>query len=185
MDATTTPAVELRHRRTLSRASRLVGLTSIALTVLVAAAWFQFLRPGSLGGPATYVIVSGTSMLPAMDSGDLVVAFEQGSYAVGDIVVYRVPAADPGAGTQIVHRIVGPPERGLGYLLRGDNREGVDYWRPADDEILGKVRLQLPRAGSALVFLRTTVGLAIVAALATVLFALALLPSTSRRDKPS
>ena len=124
-------------------------------------------------------------MLPTMESGDLAVAFEQGSYAVGDIVVYRVPAADPGAGTQIVHRVVGKPERGLGYVVQGDNREGVDYWRPAGDEILGKVRLQLPRAGSALVFLRTTLGLAFVAGLATVLFALAWLPSGRTRANPS
>lgn len=97
---------------------------SIALTLLVAGAWFQFLRPSSIGGPATYVIVSGTSMLPTLGSGDLAVAFREDSYEVGDIVVYRVPGADPGAGTQIVHRIVGHPPNGIGYLVQGDNREG-------------------------------------------------------------
>ena len=182
MDAATSPATELR-RRTLSRA-RLVRMASIALTLLVALTWFQYLRPSSLGGPATYVIVTGTSMLPSIESGDLAVAFEQDSYAVGDVVVYRVPVADPGAGTQIVHRVVGEPERGRGYLVQGDNREGVDYWRPTDDEILGKMRVHLPRVGELLVFLKTTPGLAVVAGLATVLFALALLPGVSQRDRP-
>lgn len=180
MDATSSPALEVRRCRALSRV-RAFRLISIALTLLIAGAWFEFVRPSSLGGPATYVIVSGTSMLPTMESGDLGVAFRQESYAVGDLVVYRVPGADPGGGTQIVHRVVGRPGRGKGYIVKGDNREGVDYWRPIDDEILGKVRLHVPHAGAFLVFVRTTTGLAIAAGLATVLFALAPLPDARQR----
>lgn len=155
---------------------QLVRAGSIALTLLVASVWFVFLRPSALGGPATYVTVSGSSMLPALESGDLVVAFEQDSYSVGDVVVYRVPSADPGAGTQIVHRVVGrSPD--AGYIVQGDNREGPDYWRPTPEEVVGKMQLRIPGVGTALVYMRTAVGMAFIAALTTILVAL---DSTSR-----
>jgi signal peptidase len=113
-------------------------------------------------------------MQPTLETGDLVVAFRQDSYAVGDIVVYRVPAAEPGSGADIVHRVVGGRDRSGRYLMRGDNKDGVDYWRPTDDEILGKLQLHVPRAGHVLMFLKTTLGMALVAASAAFLLALAL-----------
>ena len=146
---------------------QLVRVLSVALTLLVASAWFVFLRPSALGGSATYVIVSGSSMLPSLESGDLVVAFDQETYAVGDVIVYRVP----GAGTQIVHRVIGRA-RGDGYIVRGDNREGQDYWRPYDEEVVGKMSIRLPGVGTALIYMRTTVGVALIAALTTMLVAL-------------
>ena len=151
----------------------LVRAVSVAITLLIATAWFVFLRPSALGGPATYVIVSGSSMLPALESGDLVVAFDQETYSVGDVIVYRVPSADPGGGTQIVHRVIGHA-RGDGYVVRGDNREGPDYWRPSDEEVVGKLRLRIPAVGTALIYMRTTAGVALVAALTTIVVALGL-----------
>lgn len=139
----------------------LVRIGSLALTVLLVAAWFVVLRPGSLGGQATYVIVSGSSMHPTLASGDLVIAFEQRSYAVGDIVVYDVPAAEAGGGTHIVHRIVGgEPQRG--FVVKGDSRDKADHWRPRAEEVVGKVRVSVPYLGSALVVLRQPLGIALL-----------------------
>lgn len=144
---------------------------ALALTLVIVGAWIVFLRPGALGGPATYVIVAGTSMEPELQSDDLVVAFEQSTYSVGDVVVYRVPAAESGAGTHIVHRIVGGDPR-AGFLVKGDSREGPDHWRPTADEIRGKMQLSIPFVGSALLFLRTPPGMALLAGLTTLLIAL-------------
>jgi signal peptidase len=149
----------------------LLQAASLACVLLVVAVWFVLLRPSSLGGPTTYVIVSGSSMQPALDSGDLVVAFEQDTYTVGDVVVYPVPAAAPGSETLIVHRIVG----GLpspGFVVKGDNREGADHWQPRADELLGKVRLTLPAVGTALFFLQQPPGIALLAAFLTFLIVL-------------
>ncbi|MGH3065319.1 MAG: signal peptidase I [Gaiellaceae bacterium] len=182
MEITASATFELESRHA-DRRRWVLRVGSIALTLIVAGAWFQFLRPSSLGGPATYVIVSGTSMLPTLESGDLVIAFDRESYAVGDVVVYRVPSADPGAGTQIVHRIVGRSQNGSGYLVQGDNREGPDYWRPASEEVVGKMQLRIPRAGNALVHMRTPLGIALIAALTTLLIALG--ASTKSSNKTS
>ncbi len=119
-------------------------------------------------------------MEPALQPNDLVVAFDRSSYAVGDVVVYRVPAAEPGEGVNIVHRIVGGSAR-TGFLVKGDSREGADHWRPRGEEILGRVRFQGPRAGYALLFLRTSLGLALLCGLTTLLVALGAITGPSRK----
>ena len=186
METTAAARFERAPTRTDVR-RQLVRTVSIVITLVIASAWFVFLRPSALGGPATYVIVSGSRMLPALESGDLVVAFDQETYGVGDVIVYRVPSADPGAGTQIVHRVIGRA-RGDGYIVRGDNRESQDYWRPSDEEVVGKMRLRLPGVGAALIYIRTTFGVALMAALTTALVALGVFapdrPPASRKPVP-
>ncbi len=103
-------------------------------------AWFFLLRPASLGGPASYVVVSGTSMEPTLYTGDLVITRRQDSYEVGNIVAFRVEDG------LVIHRIVGGTAES-GYVLRGDNRDSNDQWRPAPREIAGRLWLRLPRVG--------------------------------------
>ena len=60
-------------------------------------------RPGPfLGGPASYVIVSGHSMEPTLYTGDLVVVHQRDEYSVGDMVAFEIEG-----GSQVIHRIVG------------------------------------------------------------------------------
>jgi len=158
-------------RRVPGRREFLLRTGSLALMLLVVVAWFVLLRPSSLGGPSTYVIVSGDSMQPTLDSGDLVVAFEEDSYSVGDVVVYKVPGAESGAGTNIVHRIVGGSPQ-TGFVVKGDSREGPDHWEPTAEEILGKMTVSVPLVGSGLLSLRTPPGMALLAGLTTLLVAL-------------
>ena len=169
MDSARNPmAIGHQHSRFHLSVRRVLALV---LTLVVVAVWTVFLRPGALAGPATYVIVAGASMEPELHSNDLVIAMRQSTYSVGDVVVYRVPAADLGAGTQIVHRIVGgDPQRG--FLVQGDSREGLDHWEPTADEILGKMQLSVPFGGTVLLFLRTPPGIALLAGLTTLLIAL-------------
>lgn len=159
-------------------ASRVVAL---ALAVALVPLWLAILRPVTLGGPAGYTIVSGPSMRPTLDSGDLVVTRQQRSYEIGDVVVYEVPPDEPGAGVHIIHRVVGGSAH-TGYELKGDNRDGVDPWRPRPGDIVGEVRLTVPQGGEVLLFLRTGLGLAILAGLLTLLAALAVIRSPARTD---
>lgn len=112
------------------------------LTIMFALfwAWFFLLRPASLGGPASYVIVSGTSMEPTLYTGDLVITRRQESYEVGDIVAFRVEDG------LVIHRIVGGTAES-GYVLRGDNRDSSDWWRPTPQEIAGRMWVRLPGMG--------------------------------------
>lgn len=125
--------------------------------------WFLVLRPQLLGGPAAYVMVVGTSMQPALQPGDLVVALNASAYLPGDVVAYRVPDGDPAAGRNVIHRVIGG-SAGEGYILQGDNTDGSDLWRPRAGDLLGRQWLVLPHVGSLLMFLQSPAALAALAA---------------------
>jgi signal peptidase I len=157
---------------------RRVRVVAWALLGLVVASWLVFLRPTFLGGPTSYVVVSGQSMQPTLADNDLVLLRRQTTYAVGDIVAYHVP---PGTGPDIrvIHRIVGG-SAGDGFVTRGDNRGLDDPWHPTPHDIVGRESLRIPRAGYVLSALKSPVGLAAIA----IALGLSLLWSAhaSRRD---
>jgi signal peptidase I len=123
-----------------------------AVLVVLVAVWCLTLRPAMLGGPAAYVVVSGQSMLPALDPGAFVVARRQASYSLGDVIVYRVPKGQPGEGTRVIHRIVGG-SAAMGFRTRGDNRDAPDRWRPRPHDIEGVKLVAVPSAGRAMLLL--------------------------------
>jgi signal peptidase len=102
----------------------------------------------------------------------VVVALKERSYERGDVVVYRVPAGEPAAGDRVIHRIVGG-SAAKGFVMKGDNKDGIDPWRPTPKDVIGKERLAIPQAGQGLLFLRTPLGVALLAGLTTLLVALA------------
>jgi signal peptidase len=112
--------------------------------------WAVTLRPASLGGPATYVVVRGDSMLPGFHSGDLAILQAGRDYERGDAIGYRVPAGEVGAGQVVVHRIVGGDGQ-AGYVMEGDNNPAPDPWLPREGDVAGKVWLLLPGVGRAIV----------------------------------
>ena len=134
-------------------------------------AWFLLLRPGFLGGPASYIIVAGASMDPTLDSGDLAVARQQGGYHEGDIVAFRVPEGEPGEGAIVIHRIVGGTAE-EGYIVQGDNKERPDMWRPTADDIVGRMWFNVPNGGLYVLFLRQPIVLGAIAGLLGMLLVL-------------
>ena len=147
-------------RRSLQR---LVNALGLVLTIAAVVFWTMFLRPQSLGGPASYVLVSGKSMLPLYHTGDLVLVERQSSYHVGDVIAYRVPKGDPMAGAQVIHRIIGG-EAKRGFLVQGDNRTAPDVWRPTQKDIVGAKALKIPNAVVVLQYLRSPLLLGLLAA---------------------
>jgi signal peptidase I len=145
------------------------SLIGLAVSFVLVAGWFFFLRPEFLGGPAAYVLVSGNSMLPTLEDGDFVVALERERYSDGDIVVYRIPEGEVGAGGQVIHRIVGGSAE-EGYVLRGDNRTTVDLWQPTPSDIEGKLLLRIPAVGRAVPYLRSPFAVAAFAGVMAFLF---------------
>jgi signal peptidase len=161
-------ATHERRARTWRVVIRALG---IAVTLGLAVVWFVVLRPVALAGPTDYVIVSGHSMEPTLRTGDVAVAMRREHYVIGDVVVYRVPAGEPAAGDRVIHRIVGGSAR-TGFVMKGDNKQGIDPWRPRPSDVVGKVVLTVPHVGVGLVAIRSTLGIAIVAGLTTLVVAL-------------
>jgi len=131
---------------------------------LIILSWVVFLRPRMLGGPASYVVVSGVSMEPTLRSGALVVMIRSRDYAVGDVVAYRV-----GSG-YVIHRIVGEdPE---GFVVQGDNKDSSDPWKPTAEDIAGKMWFQIPGGGRIIGYLRQPMLLAPLVGTMAMLFIL-------------
>lgn len=133
------------------------------LLVAVLGGWALVLRPQALGGPAGYVLVSGTSMEPRYHTGDLVLVMRQSQYRAGDVIAYRVPRGNVAAGAQVIHRIIGG-DGTRGFVVQGDNRSAPDVWRPTNEDVVGAKKLRIPDAVLVLQFLRSPVMLGLLAA---------------------
>jgi signal peptidase I len=117
----------------------------IAAQVAVVATLLLFCLPQALGGRADWVMVSGTSMLPHLHTGDLVLVEHQASYRIGDVVAYRVPKHEIGAGHVVIHRIIGGNGT-TGWTMKGDNRTAPDLWHPTNHDVIGAKELRIPDA---------------------------------------
>jgi signal peptidase I len=158
----------LRHRRPAITWRKLVRHAGTAVVLAGFAAWFVLLRPQYLGGPATYVMVSGTSMEPTLKTGDFIVARRPDAYKRGDIVAYRLPENEVGAGAIVIHRIVGGDAK-HGFIIKGDNKKGPDLWRPTQHDLHGTAWIRIPHAGIVIQRLHAPVPLAFFAGLLTFL----------------
>jgi len=162
----------------IRRTSRFIELgAGIALALV----WGLTLRPTSLGGPATYVVIRGDSMLPDFHSGDLVVLQAGAEYGPGDVVGYRVPEGEVGAGHVVVHRVVAGDGVG-GYTIEGDNNPAPDPWQPRTGDMAGKLWLLVPGLGRLVALVHQP---AIAGALAVSLLVMSFVArETSRKRRP-
>lgn len=118
-------------------------MASWVLTFALLTGWFVVLRPQALGGPASYVRVSGISMTPTMHSGDLALTEHRSAYHAGEVIVYRVPAGELGAGLNVIHRIVGGNGT-TGWTTKGDHNGYPDRWHPKNSDVVGEVSVRVP-----------------------------------------
>jgi len=163
----------LPHAKTLAL---LVAQLALLATLL----WFCL--PQRVGGRAEFVLVSGTSMLPRLHTGDLVLVEHQSSYHVGEVVAYRVSKGQVGAGHVVIHRIVGGNGK-TGLTMQGDNRTAADLWHPRNGDVLGAKFLRIPHAWLVLRFVHTPLFLGLLAGLG-VFFWIALSGDAKREGRP-
>lgn len=146
----------------------------------VVVAWAFTLRPQALGGPAVFVAVRGSSMLPTYDHGDLLVVQSAAHYRVGDAAAYRVPAGQIGEGKIVIHRITAG-DAATGFTLQGDNNSAPDPWSPKQADMVGIATFRLPHAGSLIALVQRPVILAGLASALIVTVILARPPGSRRR----
>lgn len=131
--------------------------------------------PPELFGYSQLVVTSG-SMEPAFSAGDMILIRQEESYALGDIVTFRLSGGD-----LVTHRIVGSVEGS--FITKGDanNTEDDDLLSPA--QIVGKLVTCIPAVGSFLLFLRTPIGLLALVVVGFLLIELPALLGTRRQEK--
>jgi signal peptidase I len=158
--ATIPPRVALPERlRVPFAVSKLVALGGLIAVSL----WFGL--PQSMGGRADWVMVSGTSMLPRLHTGDLVLVEHQSGYHVGEVIAYRIPKGQIGAGHVVIHRIIGG-NGATGWTMKGDNRTAPDLWYPTNHDVVGAKLVRIPDAWFVLRVLHMPILLALFAGLA-------------------
>jgi len=145
-----------RRKSTWRRVIAVLGW--VAVLAIVVAAW-----PVRFGGHLGLTVVSGQSMAGTYQSGDLVATWRTGDYAVGDVIVYRIPDGGPGEGLRVVHRVVEKRSDGS-YRTQGDNSEYADPWVPTEPDIDGRVVVAVPGAGTWLTWLVSPWALVLLAA---------------------
>ena len=133
---------ENKSRRPLKYVGSIV-IFLIALVVL----W-----PAQFGGFTGLTVVNGHSMEPTYHTGDLVVTLRLPSYHFGDIISFKVPDGQPGAGGRVIHRIFNADQVNgqTVYTTKGDNNPSVDPWHPGNADVLGKALFSIPSIGSVL-----------------------------------
>src|SRR5262249_14270177 len=97
--------------------------------------------------------------------------------ARGDVIVYRVPDGEAGAGAHVVHRIVGGNATD-GFVTKGDHRKSVDPWHPKAGDVNGRVLFVVPNGGH---LLRMVFNLRLLGPVAVMLLAWALWPRAHER----
>jgi signal peptidase I len=164
-----------RRRRPATRALAAV------LIVMFAFGWWALLRPASLGGPLTMIVVNGVSMEPGLHTGDLALVYQRDSYEQGDVVAFRHQNEDGQLGSHVIHRIIGG-DADRGFSLQGDNNDWVDPWEPTGDQIAGEMLLHVAGFGKAILWISQPVNMA--ALFASITIAMIVGGSTQKRKQP-
>lgn len=160
-----------KPRTNNSLLSKAVVLVCAAL--FFGAAWAT-VAPRNIGGPASYVVTDGVSMLPHFKANGLVITRAESNYHVGEVVAYH----NRQLGKVVMHRIVAMD--GDRYIFKGDNNSSADQYHPKKSEIVGKEWVYWPGGGRYLNMLRNPLTFAIVIGLVTLI---ALLPSRRNRHR--
>ena len=148
-------------RRPGSRTRRVWMIVSSLMTAAFVIGIGVLAWPATLGGKATWVSVSGTSMEPNYSTGDLVLAWNDEGWQIGDVILYGIQGSTDGL---IVHRLV-TGNADDGWYAQGDNKPRIDPWLIPDDAIHGREIMHIPHAGSALTWVRSPQVLAIICGL--------------------
>lgn len=129
------------------------AVSGIMLTVFTIC-FLAFAAP-KLFGVKMFCVLSG-SMEPALSAGDLVYAVPAsfGEIAEGDIISFFIGNKS----TVVTHRVAGIDREGCSFITKGDSNSDEDS-KPAEySNVIGVVRLSVPRIGTALQWASTPRG---------------------------
>jgi signal peptidase I len=154
---------------------RRVVRAGVVVAILISA-WLAF-GPVAIGGPTSYVVTDGISMLPHFKANGLVLTRAQSSYHVGEVAAYHNEQLH----AVVMHRIVAI-DAGR-YVFKGDNNSFQDLYHPTKSQIVGKEWVYIPTAGRIFTFVRKPLAFGLIMGLLGVYGIRAYMPSQSRRRR--
>jgi hypothetical protein len=119
------------------RPRRLLGASAVILGAAVAVSALLV-----TAGPFRLGRVRGTSMLPTLRAGDLVIMRQGGDYVPGTIAAYR----NVGEGRSVLHRIVWSD--GQRFMFQGDHNGTHDTVVVPRSEVMSVLVTRVPLLGS-------------------------------------
>ncbi|HSV49868.1 MAG TPA: signal peptidase I [Candidatus Acidoferrales bacterium] len=159
----------------------------VVLAIILALALGAPLIAGTNSYPLT--IVTGTSMLPTLENGDVVyytgIDMSKGTIPNGTIIVFTQDQTGPLAFLTrpvVIHRVIGTEfqEGQIVYITQGDNNDQTDSDYVTQDHILGKASYVVPKVGLFFDFIKSPQGLAVVISVIVIIY---LVAYDSRWDK--
>ena len=144
------------HRRPVRFVASLIGLE--VLLVL----WI-FFAPTQMGGSSVYSVTSGVSMQPLLVKNDLALIRVETTYHVGDVVLYNSSVLHK----PVLHRIVAIQNGD--YFFKGDNNDFVDPGYATRSELVGKLWVHVPEAGTVIGWLGAPLHAGLLAGMASLI----------------
>jgi len=121
-------------------------------------------KPPSVMGYSIYIVLSG-SMNPSFDTGSLIVSKSTPveEIKVKDVITFK----DSKSEDATTHRIVEIKEddNGVSYITKGDANEVNDPKYVPYEDVLGVVKMSIPKVGGGMKFLNEKIGVYILAPL--------------------
>lgn len=126
-----------------------VVLTCFAGILMVQTVWGE--ESPSVMGWGVSTVISG-SMSGTIEIDDMIIYHKEKEYREGDIIIFS------SGDVYVTHRITGKDVSG--YVTKGDANDTADTEPVMEEDILGKVKVIIPKAGLAVYYLRTPMGMA-------------------------
>jgi len=157
-----------------------IALNAILILILLASGWtiiaknFMKIENPTFFGVAMSVVETDSmkgDREDSIDGMDVIISVKKKEYSIDSVVVFeRV-----GGGIPVVHRIIGWDEEAESFITQGDANNTEDEERVSQDRIIGEVEITIPKLGVAIKWLRSPLGLTIIAGSLFLLIAVPLL----------
>ncbi len=137
-----------------------ITVAAVVLAALLSVGYSIFVKKSPLPQIFGYsfLTVATGSMSGTIEAGDMIIVGEQSSYRVGDVITFFPDGQD----ISTTHRII--RIEGDKFYTKGDANPSDDVRAVTADEIAGKVVAVIPRLGVAAEWIKTTEGMAFIAA---------------------
>ena len=157
---------------------KICNILSTMVLVVLAVTAALLLLPRILGYH-TLAVLSG-SMEPEISVGEIVYIknVDEEELQVGDIVTYMI-----NGNTMVTHRITGIDRENQLLITKGDANDSADSSPVTYGQVVGKLFFHVPYLGYISIYMRTSLGIAVICGVVFIVLILNLLPELFSKEK--